>query len=69
MILSAIIAAVWAGVLIREPKWYMQKIERFGIPVGIVWMILWIILFLSRNSFAGQVCAGSYLTDEDYVED
>ena len=30
---------------------------------------MWIYLFLQRFTFAGAVCAGTYLTDEDYEKD
>ena len=39
------------------------------VPALLTVLVMWIYLFLKRFTFAGAVCAGTYLQDEDYDKD
>ena len=68
-VVSIILTGVWSSVFFLERKDFTSLLQWTTVPLGIFWLIQWILLFFSRYSMAGEICAGMYLTSEDYEKD
>ena len=69
-VIAGFILALWAGIWLSDsPKAFIDTITGLGNPIGFMHLICWVFLFISRYSFAGEVCSGMYLTAEDYDKD
>ena len=52
-----------------ERKDFASLQRMAGIPVSICWLILWISMFITRYSTAGEICSGMYIESADYEKD
>ena len=68
-VLFGLMGALWTAILFGDAKRYAPILIGVGNPFGVLHLTCWIFLFISRYSFAGEVCSGSYLTAEDYEKD
>ena len=67
--LFGLMGSLWAAMLFGDAKQWAPIVIGVGNPFGVIHITCWIFLFISRYSFAGEVCSGSYLTAEDYEKD
>ena len=65
----AVIGASLSPYYVQDVNSAFCALNVILVPGLLTILVMWIYLFLKRFTFAGAVCAGTYLQDEDYDKD
>ena len=62
----AVVGASLSPYYMKELNSAFFALQCIMVPALLTVLVMWIYLFLKRFTFAGAVCAGTYLQDADY---